>query len=47
MVKNEVDVIAYAENNQTDPSEIYYGRSSVQRDSCFNGQREKINRNRR
>ena len=25
MVKNKVDVIAYAENNQTEPSEVYYG----------------------
>ena len=26
MVKNEIDVIAYTENNLTDPSEVYYGR---------------------
>ena len=32
IVKNEIDVIAYAENNQTNPS-----------DSCFNGRRGKIN----
>ena len=43
MVKNEVDVIAYAENNQTDSSEVYYGRSSDRRDSRFNGRRGKIN----
>ena len=43
MVKNEVDVIAYAENNQTDPSEVYYGCSSDWCDSRFNGQQGKIN----
>ena len=43
MVKNEVDVIAYAENNQTDPSEVYHGRSSDRRDSRFNGRWGKIN----
>ena len=43
MVKNEVDVIAYAKNNQTDPSEVYYGHSSDQRDSHFNGQWGNIN----
>ena len=40
IVKNEVDVIASAENNQTDPNEVHYGRSSDRRDSCF----KKINR---
>ena len=43
MVKNEVDVIAYAENNQTDPSEVYYGRSSDRHDSHFNGWWGKMN----
>ena len=43
MVKNEVDVIVYAENNQTDPSEVYHGRFSDRRDSRFNGWRDKIN----
>ena len=43
MVKNEVDVIAYAESNQTEDSEVYYGRSSDWGDSCFNGRRGKIN----
>ena len=43
MLKNEIDVIAYMENNQTDPSEVYYGRSSDQRDSRFNGWQGKIN----
>ena len=37
-MKNEVDVIAYAENNQTDPGEVYYGHSLDRLDSCFNGQ---------
>ena len=36
MVKNEVDIIAYAKNNQTDLSELYYGCSSDRRDSGFN-----------
>ena len=35
MVKNEVDVITYSENNQTDPSEVYYGRSLDWHDSHF------------
>ena len=43
MVKNEVDVIAYGENNQTDPSEVYYSRSLDRRDSLFNGRQGKIN----
>ena len=43
MVKKEVDFIAYVENNLTDPSEVYYGCSSDQRDSRFNGWRGKIN----
>ena len=33
MVKNDVDVIAYAKNNQTDPSEVYYGGTLGRRDS--------------
>ena len=28
MVKNEMDIINYAENNQMDPTEVYYGHSS-------------------
>ena len=47
MVKKEVDVITYAENNQTDPSEVYYDRSSDWRDSHFNGRQGKINHGRR
>ena len=43
MMKNEEIVIAYAENKRTDLHEVYYGHSSDQRDSCFNGLREKIN----
>ena len=44
MVNNEVDVIAYVENNQTDSSEVYYGCFLDWYDSHFNGQRGKINR---
>ena len=44
MVKNEVDVIAHVENNQTDPSEVYYSCSLNQCYSRFNGQKGKINR---
>ena len=43
MVKNEVDVITYVENNQTDLSEVYYGCSTDWQNSCFNGQQGKIN----
>ena len=43
MVKNEVDVIVSVENNQIDPNEVYYGRSSDRRDSHFNGRQGKIN----
>ena len=28
MVKNEMDIVNYAENNQMDPTEVYYGHSS-------------------
>ena len=28
VLKNEVDIINYAENNQMDPTEVYYGCSS-------------------
>ena len=38
VVKNEMDIVNYAENNQMDPTEVYYGRSSYRRDS-----QEKIN----
>ena len=44
MMKNEVDVIAYKENNQTDNSEVYHGHSLDQRNSRFNGWWGKINR---
>ena len=43
IVKNEVDIIAYVEKKQTDPSEVYYGLSLDQHDSHFNGRRGKIN----
>ena len=42
--KNEVDIINYAENNQMDPTEVYYGRSSYRGGSQFNNWQGKINR---
>ena len=36
VVKNKMDIINYAENNQMDPIEVYYGRSSYRGDSRFN-----------
>ena len=44
VVMNEVDIINYAENNQMDPAEVYYGRSSYRGGSRFNSWRGKINR---
>ena len=44
VVKNEMDIVNYAENNQMDPTEVYYGRSSYQRDLHYNNSLEKINR---
>ena len=44
VVKNEADIINYAENNQMDPTEVYYGRFSYQGDSHFNSWWGKINR---
>ena len=43
VVKNEMDIVNYAENNQMDPTDVYYGRSSYRHDSHFNNLREKIN----
>ena len=43
MKKNEMDIVNYAENNQMDPAEVYYGRSSYRGDSRFNYWRGKIN----
>ena len=43
MGKNEVNVIAYAENNQRDPNELYFG-CSLDCDSYSNGQQGKMNR---
>ena len=43
MVKNEMDIVNYAGNNQMDPTEVYCGRSSYRRDLHFNNSREKIN----
>ena len=43
VVKNEMDIINYAENTQMDPTEVYYGRSSYRGDSHFNNWRGKIN----
>ena len=47
VVKSEMDIIDYAENNQMNLTEVYYGRSSYQGDSCFNNWRGKINHGRR
>ena len=44
VVKKEMDIVNYAENNQMDPTEVYYRRSSYRRDLHFNNLREKINR---
>ena len=44
VVKNKMDIVNYAENNQMDPSGVYYGHSSYQCDSHFNNSGEKINR---
>ena len=44
VVKNEMDIVNYIENNQMDPTEVYYGRSSYWCDSHFNNSQEKINR---
>ena len=43
VVKNEIDIVNYTENNQMDPTEVYYGCSSYWRDLHFNNLREKIN----
>ena len=43
MVKNEVDVIAYVENNLTDPSEVNYCQSLDWCDSRLHGRQRKIN----
>ena len=43
MVKNEMDIVNFAENNQMDPTGIYFGHSSYRRDLHFNNSREKIN----
>ena len=43
VVKNQMDIVNYAENKQMDPPGVYYGHSSYRRDSHFNDSREKIN----
>ena len=43
VVKNEMDIVNYTENNQMDPIGVCFGRSSYRRDSHFNNSREKIN----
>ena len=43
MVKNEVDIINNAENNQMDPTEVYYGCSLYRGGSRFNSCQRKIN----
>ena len=47
VVKNEMDIVKNTENNQMNPTAVYYGRSSYRRDSRFNNSREKINRAKR
>ena len=44
VVKNKMDIVNFTENNQIDPTRVYYGRSSYRRDLRFNNFREKINR---
>ena len=44
VVKNKIDIVNYAENNQMDPTGVYFGRSSYQRDSHINNSQEKVNR---
>ena len=39
-----MDIVNYTEDNQMDPTAVYYGRSSYRRDSRLNNSREKINR---
>ena len=43
VVKNEMDMVNYTENNQMDPTEVYYGCSSYRHDSHYNNSQEKIN----
>ncbi len=38
-----MDIVNYTEDNQMDPTAVYYGRSSYRRDSRLNNSREKIN----
>ena len=44
VVKNEMDIVNYTENNQLDPTGVYFGCSSYRCDSHFNNSREEINR---
>ena len=43
MVKNEMDIVNSTENNQMDPTEVYYGCSSYRCDSRINNSQKKIN----
>ena len=43
VVKNEMDIVNYTENNQMDPTGVYFDCSSYRRDSHFNNSQEKIN----
>ena len=43
VVKNKMDIVNFAENNQMDPTGVYFGCSSYRRDSHFNNLQEKIN----
>ena len=38
-----MDIVNYAENNQMDPTRVYFGRSSYRCDLHFNNSQEKIN----
>ena len=42
--KTEMDIVNYTEDNQMDPTAVYYGRSSYRHDLRLNNTREKINR---
>ena len=43
MVKNEMDIVNHTENNQMDPTGVYFGRTSYWRDLHFNNSQEKMN----
>ena len=43
VIKNEIDIVNYAENNQMGPTGVYFGCSSYRHDSHFNNLWENIN----